>query len=44
MLAIENGIKKVTTVNEETQAMADYLNLHLQAIREHAVRERVARL
>jgi hypothetical protein len=41
MLAIGNAVKKVTTVDEETQAMAEYLNQHLQAIRDHATRERV---
>jgi len=44
MLAIGNALKKVTTAHEEIHAMTDYLNDHLQAIREHAVRERVARL
>jgi hypothetical protein len=44
MLAIGNALKKLGTVDEETQAMAEYLNEHLQAIREHATRERVNRL
>jgi len=44
MLAIGNALKKLTTVDEETQAMSEYLNEHLQAIREHALRERVNRM
>jgi hypothetical protein len=44
MLAIGNALKKVAQVDEEAQAMTEYLNEHLQAIREHATRERVNRL
>jgi hypothetical protein len=44
MLAIENALNKLGTVDEETRAMAEYLTEHLQAIREQATRERVSRL
>jgi len=44
MLAVQNALKKIYTVDEETQAMAEYLQEHLQAIREHATRERVNRM
>jgi hypothetical protein len=44
MLAIGNALKKLVQIDEETQAMGEYLNEHLQAIREHATRERVNRL
>ncbi len=44
MLAVQNALKKLNQVDEETQVMADYLQEHLQAIREHATRERVNRL
>ena len=44
MLAIGNAVNKVTAANEEAQAMSEYVDQHLQAIREHATRERVNRL
>jgi hypothetical protein len=44
MLAIANALKKLAQADEETQVMTEYLNEHLQAIREHATRERVNRL
>jgi hypothetical protein len=43
MLAIQNALKKLNQVGEECMAMAAYLDEHLQAIREHASRERVNR-
>jgi len=44
LLAMQNALKKLVETNAEAQALADYVAEHLQAIREHANRERVNRL
>lgn len=44
LLAVQNALKKLHHVAEESQAVAEYLDEHLQAIREHASRERVNRM
>lgn len=44
LLAVQNALKKFQQLAEEAQALAEYLHEHLQAIREHAGRERVNRL
>ena len=41
---MQNALKKLVETNAEAQALADYVAEHLQAIREHANRERVNRL
>jgi hypothetical protein len=43
MLALQNALKKLLEAGEEAMAMAQYLEEHLQEIREHAKRERVNR-
>ena len=44
LLAVQNSLKRLQQVADEAQALSEYLNEHLQAIREHASRERVNRL
>lgn len=44
MMAMHNALRKLAEASQETQELADYLFDHLQAIRDHANRERVNRL
>ncbi|MCS7046935.1 MAG: hypothetical protein NZO58_11310 [Gemmataceae bacterium] len=44
MLAVQNALRKLTESAAEMQKQADFLNEHLDAIRDHANRERVNRL
>lgn len=44
LLAVQNALKKLKNMSDEVQALAEYLHEHLQAVREHAGRERVNRL
>jgi hypothetical protein len=44
MLAMQNALKKVLGAAEEAQALGNYLHQQLDAIREHAKRERANRL
>ena len=44
LLAVQNALKKLKNMSDEVQALAAYLDEHLEAIREHAGRERVNRL
>jgi hypothetical protein len=44
MMAIQNSLKKLKQADEETQQLAQHLFEHLQAIREHASRERINRM
>jgi len=43
LIAVQNALKKLVETHGEAQALADYLNEHLHAIRDHAHRERVNR-
>jgi hypothetical protein len=43
-MAVQNALKKLLEAATEMNALADYLLEHLEAIREHASRERVNRL
>jgi len=43
MLALQNALRRLTEASEETQNMITYLNENLEAIREHAQREKVNR-
>jgi hypothetical protein len=44
MLAMQNSLRRVMETVQQTQELTDFLNEHLDAIREHANRERVSRL
>jgi hypothetical protein len=44
MIALQNSLKKVLETVQQTQELADFLNEHMEAIRDHANRERVNRL
>jgi hypothetical protein len=44
MLAMQNALKKLEDSAEQLQALADFLNEHLDAIRDHANREKVNRM
>jgi hypothetical protein len=44
MVAMRNALVKLQQTDEETMSLVDYLNEHLQAIREHASRERASRM
>ncbi|MBM4068723.1 MAG: hypothetical protein FJ271_07235 [Planctomycetes bacterium] len=44
LLAVQNALKRLRQMADEIQALSEYLDEHLQAIREHASRERVNRL
>jgi C4-dicarboxylate-specific signal transduction histidine kinase len=44
LVALQNALKKLLEVHEEAQALGEYLGEHLEAIREHASRERVNRM
>jgi hypothetical protein len=44
MLAMQNSLRKYLQASDDMQALANYLLEHLEAIRDHANRERVNRL
>src|SRR6187549_1936568 len=44
MLAVQNNLRKLQTAMDELENMAAYLQEHLEAIRDHANREKVNRL
>lgn len=44
MLAIHNSLRKLKDVAEKTRSLSEVLNEHLEAIRDHANRERVNRM
>lgn len=44
MGSVQNALKKLLTAGEEGLAIAEYLNEQLEAIRDHAKREKVNRL
>lgn len=44
MMAMQNSLRKFEEANKNLHALADYLHEHLDAIRDHANRERVNRL
>jgi hypothetical protein len=44
MLAMQNALRKLNESAEQMQDMADFLNEHLDAIRDHANREKVNRM
>jgi hypothetical protein len=44
MLAMQNSLRKLLESVQRTQELADFLNEHMEAIRDHANRERVNRL
>jgi hypothetical protein len=44
MLAMQNSLRRMMETVQQTQELTDFLNEHLDAIREHANRERVNRL
>lgn len=44
MLAMQNALRKLTESAEQMQNMADFLTEHLDAIRDHANREKVNRM
>ena len=43
MLAFVNGLRRMTEANDQLQAMIAVLQEHLDTIREHALREKLAR-
>ena len=43
MLAFLNGMRRVAEANDQLQAMVSVLQEHLDAIREHAQREKLNR-
>ncbi|MCI0683668.1 MAG: hypothetical protein L0Y71_16300 [Gemmataceae bacterium] len=44
MLAMHNALRKLNESAEQMQALAGFLNEHLDAIRDHANREKVNRM
>lgn len=44
MLAMHNALRKLTESAEQLQILSDFLNEHLDAIRDHANREKVNRM
>ena len=44
MMAMQNALRKLQEANSNLHKLADYLHEHLDAIRDHANRERVNRL
>jgi hypothetical protein len=44
MLAVQNALRKLTESSDQMQGLADFLNEHLDAIRDHANREKVNRM
>ena len=43
MVAFQNGLRRLTEAHDQVQAMVAVLQEHLDAIREHAQREKVSR-
>jgi hypothetical protein len=43
MVAFINGLRRLTQANDQLQAMVAVLQEHLEAIREHAQREKLSR-
>jgi hypothetical protein len=43
MIAFMNGLKRMTQANDQVQAMIAVVQEHLEAIRDHALRERMTR-
>ena len=44
MLAMQNALRKLNDSAEQMQSLTDFLNEHLEAIRDHANREKVNRM
>ena len=44
MLAVQNSLRKFQKASDDLNHLANYLQEHLEAIRDHATRERVNRL
>ena len=44
MVAVQNALRKLTQASDKMNNMADFLNEHLDAIRDHANREKVNRM
>jgi hypothetical protein len=44
LVALQNALKKVAAAREEAVALANYLHEQMEAIRQHAKRERVNRM
>src|SRR5262245_16956402 len=44
MLAMQNSLRKLLESVQQTQELTNFLNEHMEAIRDHANRERVSRL
>lgn len=44
LLAVHNALRKLLEVNDQVQAMSGDLIDHLEAIRDHATRERINRM
>jgi len=44
MMAMQNSLRKLDEASATLHQLADYLHEHLEAIRDHAIRERVNRL
>jgi hypothetical protein len=43
MVAFQNGLRRFVEASEQLQAMMEVLQEHLEAIREHAQREKLSR-
>ena len=44
MLAMQNALRKLMETSDQMQSAAEFLNEHLEAIRDHANREKVNRM
>ena len=44
MLAMQNALRKLSESADQMQILTDFLNEHLEAIRDHANREKVNRM
>jgi hypothetical protein len=44
MLAMQNALRRVAESAEQVQILTDFLNEHLDAIRDHANREKINRM
>jgi hypothetical protein len=44
LLAMQNALRKLSESAEQMQTMSELLNEHLEAIRDHANREKVSRM
>ena len=44
LLAMQNALRKLSESADQMQNMAEFLNEHLEAIRDHANREKVTRM